>query len=127
MFFQAIGAISGIINIWLTTQQNMWCWPIGILYVLASYVVFYRAHLYAELATHTLYLILTLYSWYWWATQGTPQKPLPVSYVKRRDLLIYILVALVIGLAAGVALHRHTDNGLPYVDAMLAAISFLAM
>lgn len=127
MFFQALGTISGVINVWLTTKQNMWCWPVGLLYIVASYVVFYQARLYAELATHTVYLILTLYGWYWWATQGTVERPFAVSRLKRRDFSIFVLGALILGLLAGEILHRYTDNALPYLDASLAALSFLGM
>ncbi len=66
-WLEATGLISGLLCVLLLIRQNIWNWPIGLLYSLVSIVVFLRAHLYADLALHVFYVAMNAYGWYYWA------------------------------------------------------------
>ncbi len=56
----------------LLIRQNIWNWPIGLLYSLVSIVVFFRARLYADLALHVFYVVMNAYGWYYWGFAKRP-------------------------------------------------------
>jgi len=44
--FEIVGVFTGIVAVWLTTRQHIWCWPIGIISAGCFVVVFFGARLY---------------------------------------------------------------------------------
>ena len=67
----------------LLIRQNIWNWPIGLLYSVVSIVVFLRAHLYADLALHVFYVVMNAYGWYYWAFAERPveSSDVPVTHM----------------------------------------------
>jgi nicotinamide mononucleotide transporter len=126
MFIEVIGSSAGIIYVWLMIRQSIWCWPASLVYIGASYIVFFNARLYAELASHTVFLILTLYGWYMWDAKKK-QEAFPVTSLKADEIGVLILVNLTLGLIFGALLAKYTDNPLPYIDSIVAMMSFTGM
>jgi nicotinamide mononucleotide transporter len=65
-WLEATGLVSGVLCVVLLIRQNIWNWPIGLLYSLISVVVFYRSRLYADLGLHVFYVLMNGYGWYYW-------------------------------------------------------------
>src|SRR5262245_5693082 len=84
-WLELTGLVSGLLCVWLLIRQNIWNWPIGLLYALVSVVVFYRAKLYADLGLHVMYCVLNAYGWYYWLRGGRTdtERELPVTSVPR--------------------------------------------
>jgi len=127
MSLEAIGTLSGLANVWLTTRQNIWCWPVGLVYIFVSYVVFFKVRLYAELGTNTVYLILTFYGWYYWLRGGKDEQPLSVTRLRPQDVWLLLGLNLLCVTLMGAALDRFTNNAFPYVDSAVAMLSYTAM
>src|SRR5659263_561598 len=89
------GVLTGILAVWLTTREKVWCWPIGIVSVLLFVAVFYRARLYAAMGLQVVYVGLALYGWYAWV-KGAQGAALRVSRTPRRTLV----AAAAVGAAA---------------------------
>ena len=64
---EAAGAALGLLNLWLTRQQNILCWPVGIACVLFYAFVFYEARLYSDTLLQLVYVALQAYGWGLWA------------------------------------------------------------
>lgn len=126
MFVEIVGSCAGIIYVWFMIRQSIWCWPASLVYIGASYLVFFNARLYAELASHTVFLILTLYGWYVWNAKKK-QKTFPVTGLKADVISVLVLLNLALGLIFGALLEKYTDNPLPYVDSIIAMMSFTGM
>ena len=59
----------------LTARQNIWCWPVGIVGVIAFFLVFLEQKLYAETTLQVIFLLQSLYGWYNWVRlQGLTSK-----------------------------------------------------
>lgn len=127
MLFQIIGTVTGILNVWLMAKQNVWCWPAGLIYIFASYVVFFEAKLYAELFSHTAYLVLTIYGWYVWSHPKHKENPIPISGLNLMQMVWLLILNAIASGILGFLLSRFTDNVFPYLDATLAMLSFTAM
>jgi nicotinamide mononucleotide transporter len=124
--FEVVGVVAGILGVWLTTRQKIWCWPIGILSVTAFIVVFFRAKLYAAMGLQFVYVGLSVYGWYAWLHGGEGHGALRVSMMTRRSLAAFGAAGVAGTMALGWWLGRHTDEALPYLDAFTTSFSLVA-
>ena len=123
---EVAGVVTGILGVWLTTRQKIWCWPIGIASVVAYIVVFFQQRLYASMALQVVYVGLAAYGWYAWLHGGEDHHELRVSRTPSR--LVLPLAAGVLAATAGVGwwLATRTDQALPYLDAFATVLSLVA-
>lgn len=130
--FEATGLVSGLLCVLLLIRQNIWNWPIGLLYSLVSVVVFYRARLYAELPLQMFYIVMNGYGWYYWAfakrpARATENEPLPVTNIASRTALILVVIVILATAATGWLFANRTNAALPYWDSAATTMSFAAM
>ena len=119
------GAITGLISVWLTVKQNVWCWPIGIANVLCWIVMFTQAKLYADVGLQAVYFVLSIYGWWAWLNPGAGKIELPV----RRFPLWAWLPTLALQIAGTAALGGYlstTDAAFPWVDSGTTVASLIA-
>jgi nicotinamide mononucleotide transporter len=116
----------GVAAVWLTTRENPWCWPLGLVNVALSAVVFYEARLYADTGLQAVYFGLCLYGWYAWLRGGPGQGALAVSRAPRRWLVLLCGIGLAAAVLLGLALRRFTDASLPFWDSSTTAYSLVA-
>jgi nicotinamide mononucleotide transporter len=124
--FEIVGVVTGILGVWLTTRQKIWCWPVGLVSVLAFVVVFFRARLYGAMALQFVYVGLILYGWYSWLYGGEDHRALAVSRVPRRLALFLAAGGLAATGLIGFWLGRHTNEALPYLDGCTTSFSLVA-
>ena len=65
-WLEAGGLFFGLACVILLIKENIWTWPMGIIYVLISFVIFWQTKLYADFALHFVFLVLNVYGWYYW-------------------------------------------------------------
>jgi nicotinamide mononucleotide transporter len=115
----------GILTVWLTVRQNIWCWPIGSLSNLLFVFIFFREKLYADMALQVIYIGLNTYGWYEWLYGGRNKTPLAVSRTPPRMRLV--LAGLAAAAIAGLTLAlRQTDAALPFWDSTTTVLSLVA-
>ncbi len=125
---EIIGLVFGILAVYLLIRQSIWTWPVGIVYIVASLYIFSNARLYADLALHVFYLLMSLYGWYYWLQGGDrTESSLPVSDEDRRTLLVLIAACGIAILISGSLFSIYTDADLPYWDNTTSILSLLAM
>lgn len=124
--YELVGVLFGIVAVWLTTRQNVWCWPIGLVNVGLFIVVFQQAKLYADMGLQVIYVLLCLYGWYRWLHGGPGQGTLAVSRTPARWLVLLAIVGAVVAALLGLTLYRHTDASLPFWDSSTTAFSLVA-
>jgi nicotinamide mononucleotide transporter len=116
-----IGAsLLGIIGVWLTTRQLIWCWPVGLLNVILSFYVFFVSRLYADVILQAFYFVMTLYGWYNWRYGGKGKTILHVSRITPRLLSALIIISIFSIALTGFLFSKFTDAALPYWDAGVA-------
>ena len=125
---ELFGLVTGLLTVWLLIRQNIWTWPVGIAYILASLYIFYTARLYADFALHIFFLIMSIYGWYYWlhGSERT-ESTLPVSQENKRTLLILLILCAVSIYITGTLFTMYTDADLPYWDSTTSVLSLLAM
>lgn len=124
--YEAWGVLFGIVAVYLTVRENIWCWPLGLVNVGLFVVVFWQAKLYADMGLQVVYIVLCSYGWYAWLHGGANRGALPVSRSPRSTLgLLALLGAAGAGLL-GLALAGHTDASLPFWDSSTTSFSLVA-
>lgn len=124
--YEIVGVLFGIVAVWLTTRENPWCWPLGLVNVGLFILVFHEARLYADMGLQVIYVILCLYGWHRWLRGGPGRGALPVSRAPRRALFLLASLGFAGALLLGFTLYRHTDASLPFWDSATASFSLLA-
>ena len=121
--FEVVGVITGILGVWLTTRQTIWCWPVGLVSVISFILVFFGAKLYAAMGLQIVYVGLISYGWYSWLHGGEGHGALAVSRLPRR---LGVGLGAVGVLATGIIgywLRARTDEALPYLDGFTTSFS----
>jgi len=124
--FELVGVATGILGVWLTTRQKIWCWPVGLVSVVAFIVVFFRAKLYAAMGLQLVYVGLIGYGWYSWLYGGEGHLSLRVSCLPQRLVAVLAMAGAGVSLALGSWLGRSTDEALPYLDGFTTSFSLVA-
>jgi nicotinamide mononucleotide transporter len=120
------GVATGIVAVWLTTREKVWCWPVGIVSVALFVAVFFRARLYGAMGLQVVYIGLAIYGWYAWVNGGRGDGPLRVSKATRRTLTVATVLGVVGAALLAAWLARRTDEALPITDAATTSFSLVA-
>ena len=124
---ELIAVVMTLAGIVLMIRQKISAWPVAIVGVLAYFVVFARARLYADAALQPIYVVQNLYGWWYWAhggERGTGQAPIVVLTWWRR--VVWLAGIVVTSLIVGAGLARWTNAAAPYADAALSTTSLAA-
>jgi len=124
--FEVVGVLTGVLGVWLTTRQKIWCWPVGIVSVASFIVVFLGARLYAAMGLQCVYVGLLAYGWYAWLHGSENRGALKVSRVPRKLAFGLVVLAAAASGVAGYWLRARTDEALPYLDGFTTSFSLVA-
>jgi nicotinamide mononucleotide transporter len=122
------GTVLGLLNLWLTIRQNIWCWPVGIACVVCFAAVFFQVRLYSDLLLQFVYVLVQLYGWWFWVEHGHKgvRSTYKVSVLSRTQLMFYSIAIAACALGLGRLMANFTNAELPYLDALPTAISMAA-
>jgi nicotinamide mononucleotide transporter len=125
-YYEVVAVIFGIVSVYLSTRQNIWSWPTGIVNVTMYIVVFFQVKLYADMGLQVVYLALSVYGWYQWLYGGVGRTALHVSRTRPRTAALLAGLGIASAAALATLLDRHTDAALPYLDSAVTATSLVA-
>lgn len=123
---ELVGAITGLLCVWLAARQQVWTWPIALVSVTCYFVFFYQIRLYADMWLQLFFFGSNLYGWYEWLYGGKNHSELPVTRLKGWQLGLVLLAG---GLASGLMglyFKSFTNASYPLLDSALAAFSIVA-
>jgi nicotinamide mononucleotide transporter len=119
-YLEMLAFVFGIVGVWLTAKQNIWCWPVGLINVVLSLFVFFYAKLYADVLLQFFYLFMTLYGWYQWLWGGEKKSRLRIRHMKLREGLLLLLIGSFSTFLMGWLFKNYTQAALPYWDSLVA-------
>lgn len=119
-----LAASLGVLSVWLTARQNIWCWPIGLIMVLLYTWIFFDAKLYASMLLQGFFAATQVYGWWNWqkytASDSRPKR------LSRRHTVLGLAAGAVGSLLLAYLLGQYTDTSQPAWDASLTAFSLVA-
>ncbi|HCT55844.1 MAG TPA: nicotinamide riboside transporter PnuC [Gemmatimonas aurantiaca] len=123
---EVAGFLTGVVNVWLVTRQNIWSWPIGVANALFYTVVFARTGLYSDTGLQVVYFVLSLYGWWHWWRGGPTADTLPVTRTSRALAFRLSLIGVITWLLLWTITARIPGAALPHIDSALVAASLIA-
>jgi len=125
---EASGLVFGLLCVLFLIKEKVWTWPLGIIYVLISFVIFFEAKLYADLILHVFFLFMNIYGWYYWVYGRVDmEKEVPVTTTVLPTLLMILGISVVGIFISGQLLTTFTDADLAYWDSTTSVLSVSAM
>jgi nicotinamide mononucleotide transporter len=126
IWIEATAVIFGLLCVWLTIRQNIWCWPTGLIQVLLYIIIFYKALLYSDMLLHVIYVAMQIYGWYHWLHGGKGKTELKVSILSAMTFLIWIGTGILGIFAWGYLMGNYTNAAVPYADSFTTVMSLIA-
>jgi len=131
--FELFALVTGLGAVILLIRQNIWTWPVGLLYATVSVWVFYSDELYGQLLLHVFFVGMNLYGWWYWSSGGR-QGPdgqegdeIPVIRLHGAGLLLALGAGALGTLLLGYLINAISDSAFAWPDALITSGSFVAM
>ncbi len=124
--FELIGVITGLLCVYLTVKENVWCWPTGIICSICYIIVFYNTTLYGQAVLQVFFIIVSIYGWYHWLHGGKDKTPLEVSRLTPAQWGLFSGLSLLFTLIFGFGLYHFAGEEVGYLDAVITGLSFIA-
>lgn len=120
-----LGAITGLLCVWLVVREHVWNWPIGILNNVFFLILFWESGLYADSLLQIVYAGIAVWGWWAWL-HGNRGGPLVVTRAPLAPLGTSLAVAGLGTALLGMLLGRYTPSTVPYMDAWTTCLSLAA-
>ena len=134
LIFEIIGAVIGLVYLYLEYKADVWLWPVGILMSLFYVVIFFHGKFYADAAIYLYYIGANTYGLFQWtrsrqkATTGNDHPvERPITHVPTKRILPLAAVTLVLWMILYLILKTVTDSPIPLGDAFTTSVSIVAM
>ena len=131
---EIVGAVIGLIYLYLEYKANVWLWPVGIVMSLFYVVIFFHGKFYADMAVYLYYIGANAYGLYQWTRsrrqpiEGNGEAAeLTITHVPAKRILPLIAVTVVLWMVLYGILKGVTDSPIPLGDAFTTAVSIVAM
>lgn len=121
---EIIGVLTGIVGVWLTLKQQVWCFPVGLLNVTISMFLFFDQHLYADTLQQAVYIPLLAYGWINWKKRR--ENTLRPEWMSTGGRVFTMLIILAGGFVLGSLLLKFTDAHFPWADSYATVAAFTA-
>lgn len=127
-YVEVIGAVLGLIFLYLEIKENTWLWPVGLLSSIFYVAIFFEAKFYADMGLQVYYVAISIYGWYkWWRGTGTEQhNNLPISNLKLMLGIKLLAINVILFFVIAEVLKRFTDSPIPYWDSFTTSLSIIA-
>lgn len=116
----------GVAEVLLARKNNILLYPTGIISILLSMFLLWRALLYAEMLLNIYYLVMSLYGWLLWKKhKGLPI--LKISKSSNNDIGIAVLISIGGFILLYLILHHYTNSDVPVFDAFVSSVAWAGM
>jgi len=127
-WLEIVAMITGLIGVWLTIKESIWCFPVGITNVTLYAWLFLTPgiQLYADALLQIIYIFLLFYGWMNWSKKNNNLiiiHPIRINYSSALKVFI-LTIAGTISLA--IFLSTYTAASYPWPDSALTCFSLAA-
>ncbi len=123
--FEWVGVITTIGCIYLAARENIWNWPVSIISIIISAIIYFENSLYGDFSLQFYFLFTAFYGWYFWLKKKKEDDK-PVVSINFKEWLLAILAVVILSFILGMLLARFTNTNVPYEDGFCTAMSLVA-
>lgn len=125
---EIIGAVIGLVYLYLEYKADKWLWPIGVLMPVVYIWIFFQSKFYADMGINVYYFFASIYGWiHWTRHKKETEQELPVTHTPRSYVLPLIATGVVLFALIAFVLVRFTDSPVSIGDSFTTALSILGM
>lgn len=125
--FEIVGAIIGLLYLYLEYKASVWLWLIGILMPLLYIFIFFHSKFYADMGINVYYVFAGVYGWIKWLKDKKSTENIEIAYTPKHLFLPLTLVFSLCFIAISFVLVKFTDSPVPYADSLTTALSIIGM
>jgi nicotinamide mononucleotide transporter len=132
-YLELSATLLNIWSVWLTAKKRVLSWPIGIVAVVLTGILFFQIQLYSDLVEQVYYFVTGFIGWFAWNAARKNKTEVPVSFNSKLESLMYLLIVIAGTVAMGAFMSNITryfaslqPASLPYLDAFTTVMSFAA-
>lgn len=133
LIIEIIGAVIGLIYLFLEYKANVWLWPVGIVMSIFYVVIFFHSKFYADAAIYLYYIGANTYGLFLWKRSrsqtveenGTAAE-MPITHLPAKRILPLAIVTFVLWMLLYWILRTVTDSPIPLGDAFTTSVSIVA-
>lgn len=126
-WLELIGAVVGLIYLWLEYRASVWLWAANIVMPAIYIFVYAESGFYADMGINIYYLVASIYGWLMWRYRGREERELPITRTPRHKVAPLVAVGVVSWALILFVLLRFTDSTVPYGDSFTTAASIVAL
>lgn len=132
-YIEFAATIAGILAVWLAANSNIFSWPIGLVNISLSFIIFWQVQLYSDVFLQIYFFIIGVYGWYNWKFEI--REKIPIKTLPSEQHLKYLAIILVLTILLGLLMskvHLFAPSlfikpaAYPYADTFIAVASIIA-
>ena len=135
LIIEIIGAVIGLIYLFLEYKANVWLWPVGIVMSLFYVVIFFHGKFYADAAVYLYYIGANTYGLLAWTRSRRRELPadsndsseILITHTPKKQILPLAAIAVALWGILYWILSTFTDSTVPLGDAFTTSLSIVAM
>ena len=124
-WLEVAAVISGLLCVYLAAKNIIWNWPLAIISVSLSILIFRDEHLFADMGLQFYFFVVNIYGWYYWSRKPVTESKTPVTRITRKEILLAVPAVLIFTFILG-SLLKYTTASYPYIDSFCTACSLVA-
>lgn len=125
-WIEQAATVLGLLGVWLATRQNLWNFPVGLVQVVLTGIIFGGQRLYADMSLQGVYFLALIYGWWSWTHPNSRRRDrLPVTRLAWSRLGGLIAAGLAVSAFWGILL-THMGDPMPWRDAFIATFGVLS-
>lgn len=125
---ELVAMLTGLIGVYLTIRQSVWCFPVGIVNVVLYAILFFSPgiQLYADALLQCFYTLLLFYGWYKWSSTKNEVKVTVPVFLKSNIAIKMAIFVLLSTCILALFLKNYTNASYPWIDSALTCGSLAA-
>lgn len=132
-FLEFIAVFAGVASVWLSTKENIFLFPVGLLNTIIYIYISIKGHLLGEASVNFYYTVMSVYGWGLWAKKDVQKNEviLHISFSNTKEWLIqlsfFASFYVIIFFSLNWAKNSFAPEAIPWADAFASATAYTAM
>jgi nicotinamide mononucleotide transporter len=121
-WIEIIATSFSLISVGLTIRRSVWCWPTGIIGILAFLILFFQGKDWCNMILQIIFVIQSIHGWIWWRDN----KDVPVDRMSKWRLRNTIETTGIIFIISFILTKVFSGN-FTLLDSITASLSIMAL
>lgn len=132
-YIEFVAAIAGIVAVYLAAKSHILTWPIGLVNISLSFMIFWQVQLYSDVFLQIYFFCISIYGWHNWKYER--REHIPIKKLTQIERIKYSILIVVLTCILGYVVSKlhiflpsvfTQQAAYPYFDTFVAVCSVIA-